>query len=66
MIIPIVEATPEDLTSVLRDLAGDVETARRSAQAGPDFVAAVHDGALAAAALARALELPLRPRAEAG
>ncbi|HET6728566.1 MAG TPA: hypothetical protein VFG96_04055 [Jiangellaceae bacterium] len=66
MTVPIVQATPDTLTSVLRDLAGDVETAHRSAQAGPDFVAAVHDGALAAAALARALGLPLRPRAEGG
>jgi len=57
MTVPIVQATPETLTSVLRDLADDVETARRSAQAGPDFVAAVHDGALAATVLARALEL---------
>jgi hypothetical protein len=66
MIVPIVQATPETLTSVLRDLAGEIETARRSAQAGPDFVAAVHDGALAAAELARALGLPVRARTEAG
>jgi glycosyltransferase involved in cell wall biosynthesis len=57
MNVPIVQANPETLTSVLRDLADDVETARRSAQAGPDFVAAVHDGALAATVLARALGL---------
>jgi len=57
MTVPIIQATPETLTSVLRDLAGDIETARRSAQAGPDFVAAVHDGALAATVLTRALGL---------
>lgn len=41
--LPVVEATPDSLEGVLRELAADSRLERRST-AGTDFVRAVHDG----------------------
>ncbi len=49
--LPIVEATPDTLHDVVAALISDPERARAAAAAGPTFVAAVHSGALSAAAL---------------
>lgn len=49
---PIVEATPETIGDVLRDVAERPEHYRRIAERGPDYVDAVHDGALSARVLA--------------
>jgi hypothetical protein len=62
--VPILQATPENLRSVLRELLRNRDVAHRSAQAGPAFVASVHDGTRSAAVLMEALEL--RPVPEVG
>lgn len=49
--IPIVEATPDSLESVLRGILNDRESALYAAKSGPEFVSAVHDGRLSASAL---------------
>jgi hypothetical protein len=49
--LPIVEATPDTLHDVIRDLLRDRDHARELAAAGPPFVAAVHSGARSAAVL---------------
>ncbi len=49
--LPIVEADPETLRSVITALIEDPETARAAAAAGPRFVEAVHSGARSAEAL---------------
>lgn len=49
--LPIVEATPDTLGDVLTELTDDIPRARRIAAAGPEFVAAVHDGRASAHAL---------------
>lgn len=49
--LPVVEATPDTLRDVLVDVVARRERYRDLAADGPEFVAAVHDGALAAAAL---------------
>lgn len=53
--LPIVEATPDTLDAVLRSIAADPTAFRPHAEAGPDFVARLHDGRAAAEALSRAL-----------
>ena len=55
--LPIIEADPETLTNVLRGVLSDRVSARRAATQGPEFVAAVHSGALAARVLAEGLGL---------
>lgn len=42
--LPIVEATPDDVADVLRELLADRDAARATARAGRDFVRRVHDG----------------------
>lgn len=49
--LPIVEATPDTLATVLRDLAADAERRHHLAAQGTAFVAAVHDGRLSAQVL---------------
>lgn len=49
--LPIVEATPDTLRSVIAELLGDRERARAIAASGPAYVRAVHSGARSAAAL---------------
>ena len=50
--LPIVEATARTLESVVRDLVADRAAARVIGAKGPEFVREVHDGRLAAEALA--------------
>jgi glycosyltransferase involved in cell wall biosynthesis len=42
--LPIVEATPDDLTEVIERLVADREEARKMADAGPRYIREVHDG----------------------
>ncbi|QIM15884.1 glycosyltransferase family 4 protein [Leucobacter insecticola] len=49
--LPIVEATADTLREVIADLAADPERGRRTAAAGPAFVARVHSGRASAEAL---------------
>lgn len=49
---PIVEATPDTLEEVLRDVAARPDHYREIAAAGPAYVSAVHDGSLSARVLA--------------
>ncbi|WP_400994014.1 glycosyltransferase [Agromyces sp. GXQ0307] len=49
---PVVEATPDTIGEVLRDVADRPEHYRRIAERGPAYVDAVHDGALSARVLA--------------
>lgn len=49
--LPIVEATPDSLESVLRGILNDRESALYAAKSGPEFVSAVHDGRLSASTL---------------
>lgn len=53
--VPIVQATPDTLEGVLRDIAARPEHYRAIAAQGPEFVSAVHDGAYSARVLARFL-----------
>lgn len=46
--LPIVEATPETLQTVVRELVADRERSRAVAGAGVEFVEAVHDGRVSA------------------
>jgi hypothetical protein len=50
--VPVVEATPDTLEDVLRDIAEHPEAYRPIANAGPAYVEAVHNGALSARVLA--------------
>ncbi|WDH79813.1 hypothetical protein PTQ19_05070 [Microbacterium esteraromaticum] len=50
--LPVVEATPDTLHDVLDDIRTRPEHYREVARRGPDFVRAVHDGALSARVLA--------------
>ena len=50
--LPVVEATPDTLADVLRDIAARRDEYQRVAAAGPEFVRAVHDGSLSARVLA--------------
>lgn len=49
--VPILQATPDTLESVLMDLTADRAQAVARAQAGVDFVERVHDGRMAADAM---------------
>lgn len=49
--LPIVEATPATVGTVVADLAADPERRRAIGEAGTRFVAAVHDGRMSADAL---------------
>lgn len=49
---PVVEATPDTIGDILRDVAAHPEHYREIAQRGPDYVEAVHDGTLASRVLA--------------
>lgn len=49
--LPIVEATPETLVDVIRELVSDPDAARVIAARGPAFVKAVHSGSASARAL---------------
>lgn len=55
--LPIIEADPDTLTQVLRDLLSDRSAARQMAKQGPSFVDEVHSGALAARILSEVLQL---------
>lgn len=50
--VPVVEATPDTLEEILRDIAEHPESYRPIANAGPAYVEAVHNGALSARVLA--------------
>lgn len=49
---PIIEATPDNIGEVLRDIAERPDHYRQIAQRGPEYVDAVHNGALASRVLA--------------
>jgi hypothetical protein len=49
---PVVEATPDTLEDVLRDVAARPDHYRSIAEAGPSYVSAVHNGTLSARVLA--------------
>tara|TARA_R110002020_G_scaffold475881_3_gene713589 strand:+ start:17649 stop:18617 length:969 start_codon:yes stop_codon:yes gene_type:complete len=51
MKLPIVEATPDSLESVLETVAQDPTIFTAAQSAGPDFVSAVHDGRLSSQVL---------------
>ena len=53
--VPVASATPATLEALLRDVAADRERYRARAATGPAFVAALHDGAATADAMARLL-----------
>lgn len=55
--LPIVEATPDDLESVVRGLVDDREKARAAATAGPIFAREIHSGARSADVLREVLGL---------
>ena len=50
--VPVVEATPDTLEDVLRDIAEHPESDPPIANAGPAYVEAVHNGALSSRVLA--------------
>jgi hypothetical protein len=58
--LPIVEATPDDLTAVVERLVAEREPARALAERGRDFAHDMHDGRASAAVLATFLGRPLR------
>jgi hypothetical protein len=63
--LPVVQADPESLESVLRDILARRDHYRGIAAAGPPFVAEVHDGARSARALSSFLgAAPARPAAD--
>ena len=49
--LPIVEATPDTLNTVISELISDPDRARVIASSGPEFVRKVHSGAMSAEAL---------------
>jgi glycosyltransferase involved in cell wall biosynthesis len=49
--LPIVEATPRTLTSVVRELVADADRRRTAGDAGRAFVSAVHSGAFSSRVL---------------
>lgn len=57
--LPIVEAVPENLESVIRDLASDGSRRQTLRRAGEEFAAAVHSGSYSVAALRGALSQPV-------
>lgn len=56
--LPIIEANPETLESVILAQLDDRDAAREFAAQGPGFVAEVHDGRMSAAALAALIDIP--------
>ncbi len=58
MEIPVVEADPSTLRSVLEDILRDRDRFRTLAAQGPEFVRDLHDGAASARALASFLGVP--------
>lgn len=55
--VPIIDATPDTLESVLKDVLDDSEKYLEIAARGPEFVRKWHDGRAASAALGRHLGL---------
>lgn len=53
---PVVEATPDTLESVLRDIVSNRDTYREIGARGPEFVSHAHDGRMSAEALRPFLE----------
>ena len=53
--LPVVEASPDTLEETLRRLVAGPELRWAAAQAGPDFIRAVHDGKLSARVLAEVM-----------
>lgn len=53
LVLPIVEATPDNLASVITGLIDDPDRARSLAAMGPSFVARAHSGSASANALRR-------------
>jgi hypothetical protein len=49
--VPVLDATPDTLTDVLREVLADRDAARERAQAGRAFVEQVHDGSTSACLL---------------
>lgn len=49
--IPIVDATPDTLESVIRNLSEDRDPTHRMASEGPEFVRRIHDGGMSGAAI---------------
>ena len=49
--MPVVEATPETMAEVIRDLVRDSTRVEQISRAGLDFVHQVHDGRMAVDAL---------------
>lgn len=58
--LPVVEATPASLRDVLHDIRARPDHYREVAARGPEFVRAVHDGALSAQVLAPFLGVEMR------
>ncbi|MDQ1700762.1 MAG: hypothetical protein QOF57_14, partial [Frankiaceae bacterium] len=56
--LPIIEADPSTLASVLRELVVDSQRRAEAALTGPLFVAAVHDGSRSARVIADVLGIP--------
>lgn len=56
--VPIVQAEPGTLEAVLRGVLHDPTAARATAERGPAFVRALHDGRLSAARILAALDSP--------
>lgn len=55
--VPIVEATPDTLSEVLRQIAGDRGRFREVASRGPRFVDTLHEGRFSARVLAETLDI---------
>ncbi len=62
--VPIVEATPETVEQVIRDLVADRDRAREIAAQGPAYAEAVHDGRFSAEVLNELTQGKLRNRAK--
>lgn len=58
---PVVDATPDTLEQVIRDLVADRERMADLGRRGREFALAVHDGRLSAQVLAKGLGLELQP-----
>lgn len=59
MPLPLIEADPDTLSEVVRGLVADPGRVAAAADAGPAFVAAVHDGRRSAQVLVETLGLPV-------
>ena len=62
--LPIIEADPRTLESVVLAAIADRDGSRATAARGTEFIAAVHDGRESARALAELLDLPAASRLE--